>query len=99
MAQAKTFRFSDVIILLGDGRWANFARYLNRTLLEKRSRPGSLAGDKDSIKWEMVRWILLVQPKNRARDRGRMRAAGLPLVELGSMGELKRLYAAWGLER
>ena len=87
------------IILLGDGRWANFARYLNRTLFEKRSRPGSLAGDKDSIKWEMVRWILMIQPKRRARDQERVRGAGLPLVELGSMGELKQLYGAWGLER
>lgn len=87
------------IILLGDSRWANFARYVRRTLFEKRQRPGSLAGDKDSIKWEMVRWILLVQPPMRERNRARVRAAGLPLIELGSMRELKRLYAAWGLTR
>lgn len=87
------------IIMLGDSRWANFARYLRRTLFEKRQRPGSLAGDKDSIKWEMVRWILLVQPTLRERNLDRVRAAGLPLVELGSMQELRRLYEAWGLER
>jgi adenylate kinase family enzyme len=87
------------IILLGDNRWANFARYVRRTLFEKRQRPGSLAGDKDSIKWEMVRWILIRQPPTRERSRARVRAAGLPLVELGSMRELKQLYEAWGLER
>ena len=42
------------IILLGDNRWANLARYLRRTLFQKRTRPGSLAGNKDSLKWEMV---------------------------------------------
>jgi hypothetical protein len=47
----------------------------------------------------MVRWILLVQPTNRARDLARVRATGLPLVVLGSMGELQKLYAAWGLRR
>lgn len=87
------------VILLGDSRWANFRRYLWRTLFQRRSRPGSLAGDKDSIKWEMVHWILFVQPTRRERDRNRVRAAGLPLVELGSMSELKRLYAEWGLAR
>ncbi len=87
------------IIMLGDSRWANFARYLRRTLFEKRQRPGSLAGDKDSIKWEMVRWILLVQPTLRERNLARVRSAGLPLVELASMRELQRLYEAWGLER
>jgi adenylate kinase family enzyme len=87
------------IILLGDNRWANFARYVRRTLLEKRQRPGSLAGDKDSIKWEMVRWILLVQPPLREQNRARVRSARLPLIELGSMRELQRLYEVWGLER
>jgi len=87
------------IILLGDSRWANFARYLRRTLFEKRQRPGSLAGDKDSIKWEMIRWILIVQPPLRERNLERVRSAGLPLVKLESMRELQRLYEAWGLER
>lgn len=86
------------IILLGDGRWANFRRYLWRTLFQKRSRPGSLAGDKDSIKWEMVRWILFVQPPLRERNRKHLRSAGLPMVELSSMAELKRLYTDWQLD-
>jgi adenylate kinase family enzyme len=86
------------IILLYDHHWANFRRYLWRTLFQK-DRVGSLAGNRDSIKWEMVRWILLVQPKNRQRDRERLRAAGRPLVEVDSMRQLQRLYAAWGLKR
>lgn len=87
------------IIFLHDSRWANFRRYLWRTLFQKRSRPGSLAGDRDSIKWEMIRWILIVQPPLRERNRKLLRGAGLPMIELNSMAELKRLYASWGLER
>ena len=87
------------IILLSDSRWANFRRYVWRTLFQKQSRPGSLAGDKDSIKWEMIRWILIVQPPLREQGRERLRAAGLPMLELKSMPELQRLYDAWELER
>lgn len=87
------------IILLGDNRWANLWRYFRRTLFEKHGRPGSLAGDKDSIKWEMIRWIMVVQPPRREADRARLKATGLPMLELRSMAELNRLYADWGLER
>ncbi|WP_423067718.1 AAA family ATPase [Devosia sp. CN2-171] len=95
----KRFARATGIILLGDNRLANFRRYLWRTLFEKRGRIGSLAGDKDSIKWEMVRWILVRQPKLRERDRTYLRSAGLPMIELDSMAELNQLYAAWGLDR
>ena len=84
------------LVLVGGSRWANFCRYLWRTLLQP-DRAGSLAGRKDSLKWDMIRGVLVVQPRNRERDRDRLRATGLPLVELASMAELKRLYAAWEL--
>ena len=87
------------IILLGDNRFANFRRSVWRTLFETRGRVGSLAGDKDSIKWEMVRWILVRQPKLRQRDIERLRSAGLPMIQLDSMGELNRLCREWGLGR
>lgn len=87
------------IILIGDNRWANLGRYLRRTLFQRRSRPGSLAGDKDSLKWEMVYWILGPSPRNLARYRDELPATGLPFVESRSMPELKRLYATWGLRR
>ena len=87
------------IILLGDNRWSNLVRYLRRTLFEKRSRPGSLAGDKDSLKWEMIRWVLINSPKNLTRMRDSLPRAGLPFVECRSMAEVNGLYAAWGLSR
>ncbi len=93
------FARSTGIILLGDNRFANFRRYLRRTLFQKQGRIGSLAGDKDSIKWEMVRWILFRQPKLRQQDIARLRGAGLPMIQLNSMGELNRLYREWELKR
>lgn len=86
------------IILLTDNRFANFARYLRRTLFEKH-RPGNLEGAADSLKWEMVRWILVRSPPALRRYREELPRAGLPFLELRGMAELKRLYAAWGLSR
>ncbi|HEY9010594.1 MAG TPA: AAA family ATPase [Devosia sp.] len=86
------------IILLGDNRWANFGRYLRRTVFQP-NRVGALEGARDSVKWEMIRWVLLVQPKNRERDRMRLRQTGLPMVEIASMRELRQLYVAWRLTR
>lgn len=92
-------RATSIILLGGGTRWANFRRYLWRTLFQKSGRVGALEGSRDSIKWEMVRWILLVQPTRRNSARERLRASGLPMVEISSMRELNQLYAAWGLER
>ncbi len=87
------------VIMLGDNRWANFRRYLWRTLFQRKARAGSLAGNNDSVKWEMINWILFVQPPKRAQDVARLRGAGLPMLELNAMSETNRLYAAWGLTR
>lgn len=85
------------IIRLDDNRWANFGRYLWRTLFQP-DRAGNLEGGKDSIKWEMVHWILVATPARREQNLQRLRETGLPLVELRSMRELKALYGAWGLQ-
>jgi adenylate kinase family enzyme len=86
------------IILLGTGRWAALGRYLIRTLAQSR-RVGSLDGGKDSLKWEMVRWILIEQPKRRDGFVKRLRSYGLPMIQLESMVDLNRLYGDWELER
>jgi adenylate kinase family enzyme len=87
------------IIFLTDRALANFGRYLRRTLFQKGERAGSLAGGKDTIKWEMAHWVLLRAPK-RARDtRSRLVETGLPFVEFSSMREQQQAYAAWGLQR
>jgi len=84
------------IILLGDSRWANLRRYVRRTLFQ-RNRPGALPGGNDTLKWAMIRWILVVGPRNIARYRAMLPEAGRPFVEIRSMRELKQLYFAWEL--
>jgi len=86
------------IILLGDNRWLNLFRYARRTLFEQQ-RVGALDGQRDSIKWEMVRWIVVVSPTNLARYRKELPATGLSFVETRSMRELNSLYGRWGLVR
>jgi adenylate kinase family enzyme len=84
------------IILLSDSRWANFSRYLRRTLFEP-NRIGNLEGNKDSLKWDMVHWVLVRAPRNIARYRTMLPASGLPFIELSSMRELRRAYQKWDL--
>jgi adenylate kinase family enzyme len=86
------------IILLGTDRWTAFGRYVRRTLFE-RERHGHLAGAKDSLKLDMVNFILIEQPRKRQRDIGLLRATNLPMVQLESMSELNAAYAAWGIKR
>ncbi len=86
------------LIHLGSEPWRQFARYLRRTLFEKQ-RIGQLEGNRDSIKWQMIRWILIEQPSKHEASGQRLRASGLPLLELSSMRELNALYAAWALKR
>jgi adenylate kinase family enzyme len=86
------------LILTTDNRWASLYRYFRRTLFE-RGRAGALDGARDSIKWEMVHWIMVRSPVNQIRYREALVASGLPLVEVNGMGGVNRLYAAWGLTR
>lgn len=86
------------IILLGDNRWANLARYFNRTLFQ-RQRVGNLEGNKDSVKWAMIHWIMVVSPKSLERYRAGLPQSGLPFVQSRSMRELKQVYRAWELRR
>lgn len=86
------------IILLGTDRWTAFGRYLRRTLFEHQ-RHGMLAGAQDSLKWDMINFILIEQPRKRQRDIALLRATGLPMVQFDSMKELQAAYTAWGLNR
>ena len=83
-------------IVLDDGRWARLARYFRRTLLQSY-RAGNLEGNKDSIKWSMIHWILVGSRHNGPRYRQFVENAGLPHVFCSSMNELTALYRHWGL--
>jgi len=86
------------IVLIGDNRWANLRRYLWRTLFQ-RDRAGNLEGARDSLKWEMVHWIVIASPESLRRYRETLPKAGLPYVEAASMRQLTALYRRWGLVR
>lgn len=86
------------VIVLWDRRWPAFYRYVRRTLFE-RGRLGSIDGDRDSLKWLMIHWILVVQPARRAMYEKLAADSGLPLVRAFGMKEINALYSAWGLAR
>ena len=86
------------IIVLRGGRWANFARYLRRTLFQ-RERAGQLEGAQDSLKWGMVHWVLIRAHKNNKRYADIVRRTGLPTVWLRRMRELDEAYRVWNLQR
>jgi adenylate kinase family enzyme len=86
------------IILLSDSRLGNFVRYVRRTLFES-GRIGNLEGNRDSLKWDMVHWVLIRAPRNVERYRKTLPAAGLPFIELNSLREQRRAYEQWGLVR
>jgi adenylate kinase family enzyme len=86
------------IILLADSRFANFGRYLRRTLFQ-HDRIGALDGNRDSVKWEMVKWVLVGGPRSARRYHDTLPATGRPYLEVQGMSTLKRLHADWGLTR
>lgn len=97
-ALPQRFQRATGIVLLWDWRWLAFARYVRRTLFE-RGRVGSIQGGRDSLKWLMIHWILVVQPGRRQMYETHAAGAGLPVVRAFGMRELNALYAEWGLER
>jgi adenylate kinase family enzyme len=64
------------LILLGTGRWSALRRYVLRTLFDRR-RLGVHAGTRDRINSNMVRFIMLEQPKKRERDVALLRSTGV----------------------
>jgi len=94
---ARAARATGLIVLL-DNRYSTFARYLRRTLFQ-RERAGHLEGARDSIKWNMVHWILIRAPRKLGSYHALAETSGLPFVETHGMREVNRLYAEWGLNR
>ena len=91
------FKRATGIIFLRSNRFLRFYRYLKRTLTAGTDRIGGLAGGKDSIKWEMIDWVLFKSKKNSDRYLKMARATALPIVEVQSAKQLNAVYKAWGL--
>ncbi|WP_293712192.1 AAA family ATPase [Stenotrophomonas sp. UBA7606] len=73
-------------------------RYFRRTWLE-HARHGALAGNKDSVKWEMLHHIGVVTPRNRRSYAALFGSIELPKLRLGSPSELEAFYRAEALQR
>ncbi|MPN19284.1 hypothetical protein SDC9_166651 [bioreactor metagenome] len=86
------------LILLDLSTTASLLRYLRRTCFE-RARTGALAGAKDSVKWQMIRHITVVTPKNRLQYERIFAQSSLPKIRLESARAVRRFYGDEGLHR
>ncbi|TBY61856.1 AAA family ATPase [Rhizobium leguminosarum bv. viciae] len=84
-------------ILITSNRWLRFSRYLKRTLFNRSGRAGHLEGAKDSIKWEMIHWILVKTRNSDVKYSKALHESGLPTVECHTAVALNNLYMVWDL--
>lgn len=73
-------------------------RYVRRSVFE-RDRHGALEGGRDSVKWNMVRHILVTTPKNRRSYAELFNQSSLPKMRLASPAAVDEAYEDWGLSR
>ncbi|MBH1963411.1 MAG: AAA family ATPase [Comamonadaceae bacterium] len=85
------------LILLEVSTATSLFRYFRRTWFE-HDRPGALEGGQDSIKWQMIRHIAVVTPRNRRRSAELYEKVRLPKVKLATTAELSRFYRTEQLE-
>ena len=90
------FRRATGLILLDISTPASLLRYFRRTLFEA-GRLGALEGGRDSVKWDMIHHIAVVQPKNRKRYRAMFDELDLPKLRLSSVRAIKQCFREWGL--
>lgn len=84
-------------ILLDSSTLMSLIRYFQRTWFQKEARLGALAGNQDSIKWDMIRHITIVTPNSRRRYRDLYSTLEMPKCFISSRYELKRAYKQWQL--
>lgn len=81
------------LILLDVATPVSLYRYVRRCWSE-HERPGALDGGRDSVKWDMIRHIMVRTRSNRRRYRDMFATLGLPKVRLGSRQALSDFYRA-----
>ena len=86
------------IVVLDAPLLERYRRYFWRTLIEREQRAGGLIGNRDSVKWRMIRWIW-VSRHAAGRQAQLARESGLPFVLCRSAGDVSALSAAWALRR
>ena len=86
------------VILLDVPATTSLLRYLRRSWFE-RDRHGPLEGGRDSVKWLMIRHIIVATPLSRKRYAAMFDQIGLPKVKLASARDLRNFSCAEKLQR
>jgi adenylate kinase family enzyme len=84
-------------ILITSNQWLRLSRYFKRTLINRSGRAGHLEGAKDSIKWEMIYWILVKTRNSDVKYSKALHESRLPTVECHTAAALNNLYKVWDL--
>jgi len=85
-------------ILLDVPTTTSLYRYIRRCWFE-RNRRGALEGGRDSVKWDMIRHIVVATRANRIRYRDMIDGINLPKMQITTTGALTAFYRANGLRR
>ena len=85
------------VILITSNHWLRLARYFRRTMRHPSERIGNLEGGNETLKWQMVDWILFKTPRNAVRYKKMIEQTDLPRVLCPSIKSLKQLYSDWDL--
>lgn len=86
------------LIVLDVPTLVSLMRYVRRSLLE-RDRQGALEGSRDSVKWNMIRHIVITTPSNRRRYAELFEQSTLAKVRLASPVAVNQAYKDWVLLR
>ena len=74
-------------------------RYFRRTILEKKHRVGALEGNTDTVKWEMISWIVFQSHRTRTKLAKKYGECTIPKVKLSSKQAIDAFYEKNQLER
>ena len=85
-------------ILLDISTPLSLLRYIRRSLARGK-RIGALEGGKDSVKWDMLKHIVITSPRNRRRYAELQHTIELPKACLMSAVQINACYSEWGLKR
>jgi len=85
-------------ILLDVPTTTSLYRYIRRCWFE-RHRRGALEGGRDSVKWDMIRHIVVATRANRTRYRDMIDGISLPKMQIATTEALAAFYRANGLRR
>ena len=84
------------VIVLDVSAGLSLLRYLRRCWW-RADRAGGLDGGRDSVKWDMIRHIVLITPTNRRRYRALYHDLGLPKCRLASRRRIEAYRHREGL--